>query len=523
MTAEESHRPSLTEALQALRTLARERGSDGGKTEHDTTGAVIVGGAIRDALLGRPVQEVDIVIPGGAVPGGAEAFAREAAARIGGRTVPIDQRIGVWRLPVVGGHIDLVAMVGDLATDLARRDFTVNALALPLRGLTDAGIAGIERASLIDQHHGLADLDAGILRLPSPDAMQSDPVRALRAARFVAELGWWVETETERAIAAVVAQVPDVAAERVGAELARLFAADASAEGVDLLERTGLLTVCFPELDPGRGLDQRPVHLHDVFQHQIETLRWMDVLLQPAPPDPSDPAAAIWAGLWHGPEWMRTPWGDLRLHFARHGGAMRLAALLHDVGKPATRTLDSAEHTHFYGHPPLGAEMVSTALRRWRFPSAVGDRVALLVDQHLRPGQVTAPGAVPSTRALQRFQKALGDATPDVCWLFLADSLATAGVARLALRWGEYVGHAHQIVTWRPPESAATIRRLVDGRAVMAHTGIGPGPIVGQTLAAVEEAAAVGEVRTPEEALALAAKMVALASAAPFVKDVDRG
>ena len=148
-------------------------------------------------------------------------------------------------------------------------------------------------------------------------------------------------------------------------------------------------------------------------------------------------------------------------------------------------------------------------LRCWRLPEAVIERVALLVQQHLRPGQVASPGQPPTARALHRFHRALGDATPDVCLLFLADSLATAGAEALLPRWPAYVAHVRRIAGWQPPPAAARLRRLVDGHAVMRTTGLPPGPAVGRALAAIEEAASAGEVRSPREALRLAIRLAA--------------
>jgi putative nucleotidyltransferase with HDIG domain len=273
------------------------------------------------------------------------------------------------------------------------------------------------------------------------------------------------------------------------------------------MESTGVLSECFPELDAGRGCEQRPVHRFDVFTHGLTASIVIDLLL--AQERPLDRVGAqLWSALWEGPAWdVPTIDGDLRRHFSEHGAALRLATLLHDVAKPQTRSVDADDHTHFYGHSEQGAAIAAERLRHWRLPNRLIDRVSLLIDQHLRPGQVASPGQPPTARALHRFQHALSDASPDLCWLFLADSLATVGPEGLLSRWPAYVAHVQRIVTWRPPVAAQGIAQLVDGRAVMEATGLAPGPHVGRILTAISEAAATGELTSEADAIALALRL----------------
>lgn len=496
----------LLDALQRLAAIAREAPPPG-------QAPVLVGGAVRDALEGRPIVDADV-----AVAGDVAAFAQAAAARIDSHAVPLDDRVGLIRLPCDGGHIDLTRMAGpdggDLDADLARRDFTIDALAVPL-ALLPADLGQLDPSVVIDRHGGLADLRARRIRDTGPGVIAADPLRALRGARLAAELRFDIEPETQVRMRANAAGLDAVAPERVGTELARLFAQTDAARGVGLMEATGLLSVCFPELDAGRGCEQRPHHAFDVFTHSLTASRLIDVLLRPdAPDEPTE--RALWTELWRGPDgdgWTFVPLDGepvgLRAHFAAYGGPLRLAMLLHDVAKPATRSVEPDGRTRFFGHAELGAAMAADRLRRWRLPNAVVERVSLLIDEHLRPGMVASPGEPPTPRALHRFHRALGDATPDLGWLFLADSLATVGPERLLPRWPAYVGHVRRIVTWTPPATRRMVRRLVDGHAVMRATGLPPGPAVGQVLAAIDEAAAEGVVTDEADALALARRMAA--------------
>ena len=233
----------------------------------------------------------------------------------------------------------------------------------------------------------------------------------------------------------------------------------------------------------------------------------MDVLLTEEVSGLSGNERGIWEATWQGSDWIDTRWGPLAAHLNTHGTALRLAALLHDIGKPRSLTSDLAGRTRFLGHAELGAELAAEQLRQWRLPSALIERVGVLVAQHLRPGQVATLGEAPTQHALYRFQKALGDATPDACFLFLADSLGTVGAGMLMEGWRNYLAHVRQIIYWQPAPSSAGIQRLVDGNQVISATGLRPGPAIGRLLAAIHEAAATGEIATVDAALSLARRL----------------
>ncbi|MPZ99229.1 MAG: HD domain-containing protein [Dehalococcoidia bacterium] len=486
----------VQEALQALAGLARA----------DKAFAVVaaVGGAVRDVLLGRPVRDIDL-----AVPGDLDAFAVRAARATRSRPVEIAQT-GLVRLPLDDGYLDLVSFRDTtLARDLEARDFTINAMAVRLRDLPGGGLHAVAAADIVDPFDGRADLRAGLLRFASPRALEDDPLRALRAVRLACELAMQLEPATAARLGQARDGLAGVAPERVGAELERLFRTPRAAHGARLLAASGLLTFCFPALAEGAGVEQRPVHRHDVLEHQLVAAEWMDVLLSSEEPA-VEPARAIWRGAWLDAEWPESRWGDIHTHLAHHAPTLRLATLLHDAGKPRTVTLEADGRTRFFGHSEVGAELSGAMLRRWRFPSGVVRRVELLVRQHLRAGQATSPGAPPTPRAIHRFHRALGDATPDVCFLFLADSLGTAGPEVLLPRWPAYVAHVRRIITWRPPATPDGATRLLDGHGVMAATGLAPGAEVGRILEAVDEAAAAGEVRGRAEAEALARRLASM-------------
>ncbi|MGH2801344.1 MAG: tRNA nucleotidyltransferase, partial [Thermoleophilaceae bacterium] len=214
----------------------------------------IVGGALRDELLGRPVRDVDV-----AVAGDPEPVARTLANEVGGPVFRLSEAFGAWRvIDRRGGRVwDFAPLQGEtIEEDLGRRDFTVNAMARPVERLELAA------GELVDPLGGRADLAARVLRVLGPEAYERDPLRPLRLARFAAELGFAPDPETERLTAAAAPRVAEAAGERVFGELRRLVIADGALGGLELADRLGLLRPVLPEV----------AELHDVEQSQYHHL-----------------------------------------------------------------------------------------------------------------------------------------------------------------------------------------------------------------------------------------------------------
>ena len=269
------------------------------------SGAWIVGGALRDELLGRPVVDVDI-----AVAGDPAAAARELAAELRGPVFRLSEAFGAWRvIDRAGGRVfDFSPLQGDtIEEDLARRDFTINAMARPRAG-----------GELIDPLGGRADVESRTLRVLGPGAYESDPLRALRLARFAAELGFAPDEETERLTREAAPRVAEASAERVFAELRRLVIADGVLAGLELADRLGLLRAVLPELADLHSVEQSHYHHLDVYDHTIEVLARLIELDAEARPE------------------LRAVLDEPLADELTRGQALRLGALLHDIGKPAT-------------------------------------------------------------------------------------------------------------------------------------------------------------------------------------------
>ena len=459
----------------------------------DADGAWVVGGAVRDALAGDESQSLDIDI---AVVGG-EWWARRAADLLETRAIRLSARFDIWRIPLPNGQIDVWDLTeGDIERDLRRRDFTVNEMAVPLEQFR----SGEPSSGLIDPFGGRDDVAQRRLRLVTDGAFHADPLRMLRAVRLEAERGWRPDAALRSSMRRDSALISHSAAERIWDELERILLSERSPWAVRRLEQSGLLDRLFPELADGRGVDQRPVHRRDVFWHQVDALRWITRLTAGTMPR-GQRASAIWREL---EPLLTLP--SVRAALDEWRLPLRLAMLLHDIGKPETRSVSADGSTHFYGHSELGAELARRRLTALRVPGRTIQQVELLIAQHLRPGQIHSPGKPPTDRALHRFHTALGEATVPLCWLFLADSLATAGPDALLPQWRAYVAHVAQILSWKPKRLAPS-SRLLDGNAIMAATGLAPGPLIGSIRAKIDEAVAVGEIADVEEARVLARQL----------------
>ncbi|MEA2295329.1 MAG: poly(A) polymerase, partial [Solirubrobacteraceae bacterium] len=363
--------------------------------------AWLVGGAVRDRLLGRATDDLDV-----ALDGDASTAAKALRRATGGAAFPLSETFGGWRVVDRGHgwHVDVLPLLGgDLATDLAARDFTFNAMAEPLAG-----------GPLIDPHGGRADLAARVIRVVGAGALEADPLRAIRAVRFAAELGCTIEPATLAAVRAHAPLLVGVAPERVYAELRRIVGAAEPAAAVQLMTGAGVTGAVLPELLELRGVEQNVYHHADVYGHTLEVLGAAAELER----DPSilgDQAAAVASAL-------AEPLGD---ELTRWGG-LRFAALLHDIAKPATRGERPGGGVSFIGHDREGAEIARAILRRLRASGRLADHVAALTEHHLRLGFLVHEHPL-TRRSVYRYLTTTAPRAVDVTVLTVADRLATRG------------------------------------------------------------------------------------------------
>jgi poly(A) polymerase len=404
----------------------------------------LVGGSVRDALLARPVSDLDFTTDArpeavlSVLAGWAEgvwdtgiAFGTVGARRHG-TTVEIttfraDSYDRVTRNPVV-------AFGETIEDDLVRRDFSVNAMAVELTG---------ER-TFVDPHGGLAALHAGVLDTPAtPEAsFADDPLRMLRAARFVAQLGLTPAPRVVEAMTAMAGELERITRERVQAELSKLILGAHPRRAIELMVDTGVAEQVLPEVPAMRlAVDEHMQH-KDVYVHSL-------VVLEQAIDRETD-----------GPDLV-----------------LRLAALLHDIGKPDTRRKESDGRVSFHHHEVVGAKMTRRRLRELRYPKSVVDEVAQLVFLHLRFHGYS--GGAWTDSAVRRYVTDAGPLLERLHRLVRSDC-TTRNRRRAAALQRSYDGLEERIAELRKQEELDSIRPDLDGNAIMEILGIPAGPQVGR-------------------------------------------
>ncbi len=449
--------------------------------------AYVVGGVVRDSLLRRTTTDIDIVAIGA---GNGEALAGATASALGGLVASVYPAFGTAAVRVPPGALadepeELVVEFvgarresyrsdsrkpivedGTLADDLARRDFTVNALALSL----NADRFG----QLVDPSAGLADLNARLLRTPLDPArtFDDDPLRIMRAARFAAQLGFTVDPAAREAMRAMASRISIVSQERVTDELLKTIAAPAPATGLLLLYDTGVLHHVFPELVRLAGVEAVGSHRHkDNFHHTLDVLENLVHSQRVA----GVGEVATDRDLW-----------------------LRWAALLHDIAKPDTKRFVQGTGWTFHGHDDRGARRVPKIFRRLKLPLGEAARfVELMVRLHHRPTALVDDEV--SDSAVRRLLFDAGDDIDHLMMLVRADVTSKnparvrrylAGFDRVESKLAE-VEEKDRLRDFEPP---------VDGHEIMTTLGLEPGPAVGALKNALEQAILDGVIANEHDA-----------------------
>jgi putative nucleotidyltransferase with HDIG domain len=430
-----------------------------------------VGGAVRDAALGREVTDLDL-----AVAGDPEPAARAIARELGEHPFELSSEFRTWRVAGPGGRnqVDVTALRGDgIEDDLAERDFTIGAVAVPVAG-----------GEPIDPFGGLADLDRRLLRAVAEASFESDPLRLLRAARLTAELGLEIEPRTVALARAASARAADPAGERQLAELRQLLGGPDPLCGLALLDELGLTPVVLPEVEGLRGVEQGPNHHLDVLGHTLAVLEHTLEVERDLDRFAGERAAEVAALL-------AEPLADETSRVT----ALRFGALFHDIGKPATR----AEHQGFVGfrgHDREGAEIIGGICLRLRASRRLTRHLQGLTLHHLRLGFMIPEAPLPPRR-VHDYLRSTEPVSVDVTLLTVADRLSARGHGPIA---SPEMVEAHLTLAREMIAAALDWRRdgppppLLRGDELAAELGIPEGPQLGAAIAELEAAQYAGEV-----------------------------
>lgn len=444
---------------------------------------VIVGGFVRDWLLERTGErDVDLVVPGDPLPA-----ARGLAAALGGTLVPLDPTTARIVFSHAGErwHLDLARLrARDLEADLWGRDFTIDAMAV------EAGPTGVR---LLDPAGGRADLQQRVVRATSAAVFREDPLRLLRAVRLAAQLHFRIAEETQHAIRADALRLARASGERIRDELFKIFGCPQAAPLVPLLRDLGLLAPVIPEAAAMERVPASSPHRLPLWEHAVETLRSLEELLVDLRLHLSAQAEGLRQQLREPVE------GEIT-----RGALLKVFALLHDVGKPETRTVAPDGRVRFLGHEVRGAEILRRVAGRLRLGRRATDLLVAWERGHLRPIGLAQLPAV-SSRARFRFFRDLGEDGVELLLHAVADVRATRGSGSPEAAAQLVLGR-ELLDYWQGRFRPLRERPLVRGEEVMAQCGLPPGPLVGHLLERLNEAVAGGQVRTRDQALRLLAE-----------------
>jgi putative nucleotidyltransferase with HDIG domain len=464
---------SLADRLLAEPLVAAARQALGGGE-----GVWVVGGAVRDAVLGQGVDDLDLAVADD--PG---AAAKAIARGIGEHAFELSAEFGTWRVASAerAWQVDVTALRGDgIEADLADRDFTIGAVAVPLGG-----------GEAIDPFGGLADLERRRLRAVGEGSFESDPLRLLRAARLAAEMSLELDPDTAALARASAARAADPAGERQLAELRQLLGGPDPLRGLALLDELALTAIVLPELEQLRGVGQGPNHHLDVHGHTLAVLEHTLEVERDLPRFAGERAAETGALL-------AEPLAD---EMSR-GTALRFGALFHDIGKPATRA-EVDGFVGFRGHDQVGAEVIGRVCARLRASRRLTRHLQGLALHHLRLGFMIPEAPLPARR-VHEYLRATEPVAADVTLLTVADRLSARGHGPIA---SPEMVEAHLALARQMLAAALDWHRegppapLVRGDELATALDLEPGPRLGTVLAELEAARYAGEIEDRDGAL----------------------
>lgn len=473
-----------------------------GEASIDPAEIFLVGGAVRDAVIGRPCHDLDFVVSEHSLK-----TARKVADTLEGAYFTLDEEFQVGRVVLTPQGqprqvLDFVKLQGaQLEDDLRQRDFTVNAMAISLGDLD----------TLIDPLGGLADLRHHQLNPCSAQSLSADPVRVLRAVRMSAKYQLAIPPETRQLIVEAVPGLEKVSAERLRDEFLKTLEAPKPAASLRILDHFGALEKLIPQIAAMKGLEQSPPHLYDLWEHTLHTVHGLEGILQLLDENyahDNEMGGDLFSGL------LSQRLGRYRVQISAHLaqklvpersalGMIFLAALLHDIGKPAHRQVQADGRIKFPGHEHSSAEAAVEIGAELKLSRAEIQRLSRTIAGHTRPWHLAADQDPPGKKAIYRFWRDHGEAGIDVCLLELADLRGAYGHTLAKELMERHLDTARILLeAWFESPEVVSPQTLLDGHDLIEGFELEPGPVIGELLNKLIEAQVEGQVRNREEALA---------------------
>lgn len=446
----------------------------------------LVGGFLRDYFLRLTNNDLDFV-----TSHNAEKFAQTIAKKFKASFVRLDEKNKIYRLVYKKNkrmyNLDFSQMQGkNIEEDLSRRDFTINAFVLPITNYRS--LITNYRKNIIDPYNGIKDLKKKIIRKISDKTFDFDPLRLIRAFRFHAQLGFRIETKTLGLIKKKAKMVNLSAKERIRDELYKIFIVDNSTKIISEMDKVNLLRYIFPEIQiMKKSAREFYFHPQGLWQHSLESLEMYEKMLKQPEKFFSPYQKKIYHHL------------SEKINGVERKILLKFIILFHDVAKPHTARREG-ERIRFFGHEEKGSRIIQEIFRRLHFSRQEINIARKIVDQHMRPGNLTQLPEI-STRAIYRYFRDLGKEGIDLLILSLADRYS---YLRISKKPKEIKLHHKRILEilkqYYEEKEKVTPPKLLDGYTVMKICQIPPGPKVGELLRRIEEAQAEGKIKTKEEA-----------------------
>src|SRR5271157_3223133 len=477
----------------------------------------LVGGAVRDMLLSRVSHDLDFAIPKDAIQ-----IARRVANVLHADFYVLDQSFDTARVILPGDNgkrdiLDFAAFRGsDLDSDLRGRDFTINTIAFDLRNQV-----------ILDPLGGASDLRAKLIRPCSDTALKDDPIRILRAVRQAAAFDFKIEAGTRNAMKQAAPLLPNISPERQRDELFKILEGPRPDSSLRALEMLGVFQYFLPELSAMKGVTQSIPHVHDVWEHTLSVIQYLNRILASLTHLHLPPFSPKMGGekeggagkndLFTGLLALRL--GRYREQFAAHfnqtlntdrstRALLFFAALYHDVSKPAAKSVEETGRIRFFGHDESGAKVAVERAHSLNLSNDEIERLRIIVENHMRfhyfTSRMEGEKKEPSRKAIYRFFRDAGEGGVDLVLLGLADLRGTRDHTLTQENWIEALDLARILLEnyWEKPQESVAPPRLINGLDVMNEYKLEAGPLIGQLLDSIREAQATGKVSTREEALA---------------------